>query len=156
MKIEAVFQRPPGSHFGRLWAPNERFRIENGSEIWPKMASKRIPDRVFDSELVFQSIFIDFWAVFWMIFRCCFGSSHHVNEKCECSESPHFYNRFCRFYCSAEVWKSLKNLWKTMLTCTCWRPPKTIPKITFKKLRNGSKINKKSMLEAIQERVQCF
>ena len=64
--------------------------IQNG----PNMSPKRIPDRVFDFELVFRSIFINFWAVFWMIFRCCFASSHHVNEKCECSESPHFYNRF--------------------------------------------------------------
>ena len=93
-----------------------------------KMAPKRIPDRVFDSELVFQSIFIDFWAVFWMIFRCCFGSSHHVNEKCECSESPHFYNRFCRFYCSAEVWKSLKKSLKNYVNVHVLATPQNHPK----------------------------
>ena len=144
MKIKAVFQRPPGSHFGRLWAPNERFRIENESKIDPKWAQNGSKKGV--------RLGVWFWTPFWthfhwflscflMIFRCCFGSSHHVNEKCECSESPNFYNRFLRFYCSDEVRKSLKNIWKTMLTCTWWRRSKSTKKITSKRLQNGSKIN---------------
>ena len=46
MKIEAAFQRPPGSHFGRLWAPNKRFRVENGLKIdpkWVQNGSKKDP-----------------------------------------------------------------------------------------------------------------
>ena len=91
-----------------------------------------------------------------MIFRWCFWSAHDVNNKVHCSESSHFYNRFLRFCYSDEVWKPLKNIWKTMWTFTFRRHPKSTPKIMKKYLPNHSKINKKSMLEAIRDWVQFF
>ena len=80
---------------------SKRYRFQNGPKREPKwsqngakMAPKRVSDWVIDFEPVFGTIFQWFWTCFEMIFLCCFRSSHHVHEKRECSESPHFYSGF--------------------------------------------------------------
>ena len=66
-----------------------------------------------------------------------------MNETCECSESPNFYNRFWRFYCSDEVRTSIKNVWITpgvaSLTCTCRRSPKHVRKPSKNRSKTGPK-----------------
>ena len=78
-------------------------------------------------------------------FRYLFWSSYLVNAKCECSESPHFYNGFWRFYWSDEIRKSSKMIWKmtgvALILCACERPQKSIQKA----IKNRSKMDPKSI-----------